>query len=120
MKKLGILVLSLAAFATSVAETLELDLNLFLNNQLVKSQVVKTEDGKMHTVTADEVIKFDVTPTLNDDIVTLTSVMHKYENGAYNKFQEPKLMVKLDEPATIEVGTEGVAVYKIQITAKKI
>ena len=29
-------------------------------------------------------------------------------------------MVKLDEPATIEVGAEGVAVYKIQITAKKI
>lgn len=120
MKKLGILILSMVAFATSAAENVELDLKLYLNNELVKSQVVKTETGKMQTITADKVIKFDVTPTLNEDIVTLTSVMYKFENGTYNKFQEPKLMIRLNEPATIEVGTENVQVYKIVVTAKKI
>ncbi|WP_448549089.1 hypothetical protein [Thalassotalea fusca] len=120
MKKLGMLILSLTAFASSAAENLELNLNLYLNNQLVKSQVVKAQEGKMYTVKADKIIKFDVTPTLKDNIVTLTSVMHKYENGTYNKYQEPKLMVKLNEAGTIEVGAENVEVYKIQITAKKI
>ena len=120
MKKLGMLVLSIVAFATSAAENIELDFNIYLNNELVKSQVFQVKNGEMETITADKIIKFDVTPTLKDNIVTLKSVMHKFENGSYNKFQEPTLMVKLNEPATIEVGTENVQLYKIEITAKKI
>ncbi|MDI4654063.1 MULTISPECIES: hypothetical protein [Pseudoalteromonas] len=92
MKKLGMVLLSLAAFGASAAESLQLDLNLYLNNQLVKTHVVKTEEDKTQTVTADDILKF----------------------------QEPKLMVNLNEPATIEVGTEGVEVYRIEITASKI
>jgi len=120
MKKLGMVLLSLAAFGASAAESLQLDLNLYLNNQLVKTHVVKTEEDKTETVTADDILKFDVTPTLNDQTVTLTSALYKFENGSYNKFHEPKLMVNLNEPATIEVGTEGVEVYRIEITASKI
>ncbi|WP_440873656.1 hypothetical protein [Thalassotalea sp. PLHSN55] len=119
MKKLGMIILSLAAFTASAAENLELDLNLYLNNELVKSQVIQAETGKMHSVTADKVIKLDITPTLKDNIVTLTSVMHKFENGIFSKFQEPMLMVKLNEPASIEMGTENVQIYKIEVTAKK-
>jgi len=46
MKKLGMVLLSLAAFGASAAESLQLDLNLYLNNQLVKTHVVKTEEEK--------------------------------------------------------------------------
>jgi len=46
MKKLGMILLSLAAFGASAAESLQLDLNLYLNNQLVKTHVVKTEEEK--------------------------------------------------------------------------
>lgn len=120
MKKLGMVLLSLAAFGASAAENLQLDLNLYLNNQLVKTHAVKTEEDKIQTVTADGILKFDVTPSLHNQIVTLTSTLYKFENGSYNKFQEPKLMVNLNEPATIEVGTEGVEVYRIEITASKI
>ncbi|KZY44553.1 hypothetical protein A3733_15385 [Pseudoalteromonas shioyasakiensis] len=120
MKKLGMVLLSLVAFGASAAENLQLDLNLYLNNQLVKTHVAKTEEDKTETITADDILKFDVTPTLNEQTVTLTSALYKFENGSYNKFQEPKLMVNLNEPATIEVGTEGVEVYRIEITASKI
>ncbi len=120
MKKLGMVLLSLAAFGASAAENLQLDLNLYSNNQLVKTHAVKTEEDKIQTVTADGILKFDVTPSLHNQIVTLTSTLYKFENGSYNKFQEPKLMVNLDKPAAIEVGTEGVEVYRIEITASKI
>ena len=80
----------------AAAENLQLDLNLYLNNQLVKTHAVKTEEDKIQTVTADGILKFDVTPSLNNQIVTLTSTLYKFENGSYNKFQEPKLMVNLD------------------------
>ena len=46
MNKLGMVLLSLVAFGASAAESLQLDLNLYLNNQLVKTHVVKTEEEK--------------------------------------------------------------------------
>lgn len=120
MKKLGILLLSMAAFSASAVEKLALDLNLYLNNKLVKSQVIQAETDKVHTVVAEKILKFSVTPTLNGDVVTLTSTMYKFEDGLYTKFQEPRLETKLNLKATIEVGAENIQLYKVEVVAKKI
>lgn len=50
----------------------------------------------------------------------LILVFYKFENGFYNKFYEFKLMVNFNEFVMIEVGIEGVEVYRIEIIVSKI
>lgn len=52
--------ISMVTFVTSAVDNIELDLNLYLNNELVTFQVVQTESEKMQTITADKIIKFDM------------------------------------------------------------
>jgi len=120
MKLLGAVILTITAFSVSAAEKLEMDINLYLNNKLIESKVLQTATEQMQTVTADKFFKFKVTPTLNTDIITLTSTLHTYISGEYELFQEPKLLVKLNEMATIEIGRQNDKVYKVEITTRKI
>lgn len=43
----------MVTFVTSAVDNIELDLNLYLNNELVTFQVVQTESEKMQAITAD-------------------------------------------------------------------
>jgi hypothetical protein len=52
--------ISMVTFVTSAVDNIELDLNLYLNNELVTFQVVQTESEKMQAITADKIIKFDM------------------------------------------------------------
>lgn len=117
MKLITLIVLACFSLAVTATNKLQINLNIYLNGELVTTELLQAESGQKQTVTVDKVIKFDVTPTLNDDLVTLTSVLHKYENGRYHKFQEPKLITKLGQTASIEVGTENMQDYKIEVTA---
>lgn len=120
MKKLALLFLSLAAFSASAADKLKLDVNLYLNNQLVKSQTLTTQSDQLQTVTAEQKLQFTVTPTLAGDTVALNSSIAKFENGSYSTIANPELTVGLGKPATLEIGTEGVEMYKVLVTASKI
>ena len=120
MKLFALTFLLCCSFTVSAADKLQVNLNLYFNGDLVTTQSLQSENGKRQTVTVEKVIKFDVTPTLNDELVTLASVLHKFENGEYRKFQEPKLITKLDHTAVIEVGTESTQVYKIEVTTSKL
>lgn len=81
---------------------------------------MQTKSGQLESITAKDVLMFDVTPTLNDDVVTLTSYLHEYQEGTFSQFAEPVLRVTLEKQAVIEIGTEGKNIYKVEITAKKI
>lgn len=120
MKKLVAIVLSLFSLSSFAEQALKLDLNLYINGELIKSDVIQTVSGMNQSITAEEVLKFDVTTTLNNGLVSLTSKMYKFEDGKYVKFQEPILNFELNEPATIEVGQQGIKVYKITIVANEI
>lgn len=120
MKKVLCVLSLVTAFSAFAAEPLQLNVSVYLNNELVVTDVIETESGQLQSFTAKDLLRFDVTPTLNDDIVTLTSSMHKYQEGAFNKFAEPVLRVMLDKQAVIEMGTEGKNIYKVEVTTKKI
>ncbi|KKO46103.1 hypothetical protein WG68_07025 [Arsukibacterium ikkense] len=120
MKKILSVLSLVAAFSAFANEPLELTVNVYLNNELVVADVVQAESGQLQSITAKDVLMFNVTPTLNDDVVTLTSSMHKYKDGSFSKFAEPVLRVALDKQAVIEIGTEGKNIYKVEVTTKKI
>lgn len=120
MKTLGLSMLVAASFASSAAEQLELNLSLYLNNQLLKTQIINSPIGQQQTIIAKDTIKFEVTPSLQDNIVTINSALYRYESGTFTKFQEPSLMMPLNQSASIEIGTQPAAVYKIKISANEL
>ncbi|MBU2114545.1 MAG: hypothetical protein KKE94_12350 [Gammaproteobacteria bacterium] len=120
MKKVLSVLSLVAAFSAFANEPLELNVSVYLNNELVAADVMQGKSGQLQSITAKDVLMFDVTPTLNDEVVTLTSSLHKFEDGSFSKFAEPVLRVALDKQAVIEIGTEGKNIYKVEVTAKKI
>jgi hypothetical protein len=120
MKKVLSILSLVATFSVFANEPLELNVNLYLNNKLVAADVVQGKSGQLQSITAKDVLMFDVTPTLNNEVVTLTSSLHKFEDGSFSKFAEPALNVALDKQAVIEIDTDGKNIYKVEVTAKKI
>ena len=120
MKKVLSVLSLVAAFSAFANEPLELNVSVYLNNELVAADVMQGKSGQLQSITAKDVLMFDVTPTLNDDVVTLTSSLHKFEDGSFSKFAEPVLRVALEKQAVIEIGTDGKNIYKVEVTAKKI
>lgn len=120
MKELLCVLSLVTTFSTFANQPLELNVSVYLNNELVAADVMQTKSGQLESITAKDVLMFDVTPTLNDDVVTLTSSLHEYQEGTFSQFAEPVLRVALEKQAVIEIGTEGKNIYKVEITAKKI
>ncbi len=120
MKKAFSILSFVATFSVFANEPLQLNVNLYLNNELVAADVMQGTSGQSQTIVAKDVLMFDVTPTVNNEVVTLTSSLHKFEDGSISKFAEPVLRVAFDKQAVIEIDTEGKNIYKVEITAKKL
>ncbi len=120
MKAIVLIASLLAAFTASASDKLELSIRMYLNNELIKSELVESQSGRQHVLTADKLLKFDVTPLASESTVKLSSVMYTFNEGAFQQLEEPELEVAFNKPAVIEVGTEGGEIFKIEVVAKKI
>jgi hypothetical protein len=109
----SLLIMSSLAYAN---ENVTLKLDMFINNDLVKPIVLKGHMAESFTVQIDGEVKYDIVPTMENGAVKLSTVYYTYTEGAFVQKEKPVLVTALNQAATIEIGTEGVKVYKIQIT----
>ncbi|MCP4323326.1 MAG: hypothetical protein GY787_16060 [Alteromonadales bacterium] len=109
----GLLAISSLAYAN---ENVVLKLDMFINNDLVKPVVVKGSMAETFTVQIDNEVKYDIVPTMEDGAVKLSTIYYTYADGAFIQKEKPVLVTAVNKTATIEIGAEGVKVYKIQIT----
>ena len=119
MKKLGIALLSAVSFLVN-AESLEVDVKLYFNNELVKSEVIKAETGIQSIVTADKLLEISLTPKIDSGKVTFAGELHRFEGGVFNKYKKSNVSAQLNETAYIVVGREPEELYQIELVAKKI
>lgn len=47
---------------------------MYLNNELIKSELVESQSGRQHVLTADKLLKFDVTPLASESTVKLLRI----------------------------------------------
>lgn len=109
----SLLTISSLAYAN---ENVTLKLDMFINNDLVKPIVLKGHMAESFTVQIDGEVKYDIVPTMENGAVKLSTVYYTYTEGTFVEKEKPVLVTALNQAATIEIGAEGVKVYKIQIT----
>jgi len=115
LKALSVSLLAMSSLVCA-NENVTLKLDMFINNDLVKPIVLKGHMAESFTAQIDGEVKYDIVPTMEDGAVKLSTVYYTYTEGAFVEKEQPVLVTALDKAVTIEVGTEGSKVYKIQIT----
>jgi hypothetical protein len=107
------LAMSSMAYANQ-AVTLKLD--MYINDDLVKPITLKGQIADSFVAQIDGEVKYDIVPTIENGEVKLSTIYYTYTDGAFVQKEKPVLVTAANQVATIEIGTEGVKVYKIQIT----
>ncbi len=113
------LVFLLMPNVTLAKNALALDVDVYLNDQLLMKELIKTQSGQTSAINSKDTLVFEVTPSVENDLVSLVASIHELKEGQLTKIAEPKLTFEIGKSATIEVGTEGEAVYKIAINAQR-
>lgn len=93
-----------------------LKLDMYINDDLVKPITLKGQVADSFTAQIDGEVKYDIVPTIENGAVKLSTIYYTYTDGAFIQKEKPVLVTAVNQSATIEIGTEGVKVYKIQIT----
>ena len=93
-----------------------LKLALYINDDLVKPITLKGQVADSFTAQIDGEVKYDIVPTIENGAVKLSTIYYTYTDGVFIQKEKPVLVTAVNQSATIEIGTEGVKVYKIQIT----
>lgn len=113
----ALLLLSTSAFAS---DKVELEVQISLNNEVLKSQRVETELGAAQTITADGVLNVILTPTFSDSLVTIDAKIQRFEHGEYKPYKTAKVELPLSEKSYIVVGNEPGELYEVNVTTRKI
>jgi hypothetical protein len=93
-----------------------LKLDMYINDDLVKPITLKGQIADSFVAQIDGEVKYDIVPTIENGEVKLSTIYYTYTDGAFVQKEKPVLVTAANQVATIEIGTEGVKVYKIQIT----
>ena len=109
----GLLVLASTANAS---ESITLKLDMFINGDLIKPVVLQGELSQSFSAQIDNEVKYEITPSIENGKVKLSTVYYTYTDGAFSEKARPVLTVNANEPATIEIGQEGLKIYKLQVT----
>ncbi len=101
----------------SFADQIMLDIGITLNDESEEEGSLLTKDGKDAEMRMDEIVRFVVVPTIQEDgRVLLTTKVYEYQNGDYVLIGEPKLLIKNNNEAEIRMTMNSGDQVRFQVT----